>query len=34
MAWRLPVAVARLREGIPEERPKLIKFIDRLLTAD
>lgn len=30
-AWELPVAVARLGEGIEAERPKLLRLVDRLL---
>jgi aminoglycoside phosphotransferase (APT) family kinase protein len=28
--WTLPLAIARLSEGIVEERPRLLKFIDTL----
>jgi uncharacterized protein (TIGR02172 family) len=32
-AWRLPIAVARLAEGIPGERSPLLRLIDRLVRA-
>jgi aminoglycoside phosphotransferase (APT) family kinase protein len=33
-AWRLPVAVARISEGIATERPKLLKLIPELIARD